>query len=72
MCRYWFGLPDANGRNLATCVWRNREDAKLGGSGKGHHKAASSAIFLYTEWKIERLRLTIPDGATSWSITEWQ
>jgi hypothetical protein len=34
LLKYWFGTPDANGRNLATCLWRHRDDAKLGGAGK--------------------------------------
>ena len=71
LCRYWFGTANDKGRNLATCLWRNREDAKRGLGGKGHHKAASAVRVLYTEWKIERLRLTITDDAASWSITEW-
>ena len=34
LLKYWFGTPDASRRNLATCVWRERKDAKLGGAGK--------------------------------------
>lgn len=34
LLKYWFGAPDAAGRNLATCVWRGREDARRGGAGK--------------------------------------
>ncbi|RPA77171.1 hypothetical protein BJ508DRAFT_417262 [Ascobolus immersus RN42] len=33
LLKYWFGVPDENGRNLATCVWRHRDDAKKGGAG---------------------------------------
>ncbi|ODA80398.1 hypothetical protein RJ55_03356 [Drechmeria coniospora] len=29
--KYWFGSPDANLHNLATCVWRSRPDAMEGG-----------------------------------------
>jgi hypothetical protein len=34
LLKYWFGVPDVNGRNLATCLWRDLSDAKLGGAGK--------------------------------------
>ncbi|KAK5652056.1 hypothetical protein OQA88_10832 [Cercophora sp. LCS_1] len=69
--KYWFGTPDAEGRNLATCVWRSLEDARKGGSGPAHRKAAGSARSLYTFWQIDRHRLTIRDGIASWDITKW-
>ncbi|KYK56928.1 eukaryotic translation initiation factor 3 subunit 3 [Drechmeria coniospora] len=40
--KYWFGSPDANLHNLATCVWRSRPDAMEGGRGPAHRKAAGS------------------------------
>ncbi|RDL42265.1 Uncharacterized protein BP5553_02244 [Venustampulla echinocandica] len=70
--KYWFGSPDPEGRNLATCVWRNQHDARVGSIGEAHRKAAAATRFLYTEWKIERLRLIIKDGATDWEITNWE
>lgn len=34
LLKYWFGTPHpVTGRNLATCIWRHRNDAKLGGAG---------------------------------------
>ncbi|KAK4198344.1 hypothetical protein QBC40DRAFT_283827 [Triangularia verruculosa] len=69
--KYWFGTPDVDGRNLATCVWRSQEDARKGGVGPAHRKAAGAARHLYSFWKIDRHRLTIEDGVNGWSITEW-
>lgn len=69
--RYWFGEPDAEGRNLATCIWRSREDARKGGVGPAHRKAAGSTRFLYSNWKIDRHRLIIRDGIESWDIVDW-
>lgn len=69
--RYWFGIPDVNGRNLATCVWRDRAHAIEGGVGPAHRKAANAARHNYTEWQIERLNLIIDDGAISWRIEEF-
>ena len=48
--RYWFGNPDKDGRNLATCVWRNQHDARVGSLGEAHRKAAGATRFLYAEW----------------------
>ncbi|CAG8960866.1 hypothetical protein HYFRA_00002403 [Hymenoscyphus fraxineus] len=69
--KYWFGSPDENGRNLATCVWRSTHDARIGSMGEAHRKAAGAARKLYTEWEIERLRFRIKDGANEWEIVEW-
>lgn len=69
--RYWFGTPDAEGRNLATCIWRSQEDARKGGIGPAHRKAAGAARSLYDFWKIDRLKLTIEDDLKSWAITAW-
>jgi len=71
LLKYWFGTPDGDGRNLATCVWRRSSDAKLGGAGKGHAQAMREVRGLYLEWKVERLSLRISANATSWSITNW-
>ncbi|KAI1840535.1 hypothetical protein JX265_013235 [Neoarthrinium moseri] len=69
--KYWFGTPDKDGRNLATCVWRSQEDARKGGVGPAHRKAAGAARHLYTDWKIDRHRLIIRDGLQSWEIVDW-
>lgn len=69
--RYWFGVPDAEGRNLATCVWRSRDDAIKGGVGPAHRRAAGAARHNYTEWRIERLALIFDDEVKDWAIEEW-
>ncbi|KAI0970037.1 hypothetical protein F4678DRAFT_462841 [Xylaria arbuscula] len=69
--KYWFGSPDKDGRNLATCVWRSQEDARKGGIGPAHRRAAGSARDLYSHWKIDRHRLIIRDNVESWEITDW-
>ncbi|KAK0719483.1 hypothetical protein B0H67DRAFT_483708 [Lasiosphaeris hirsuta] len=69
--KYWFGSPDIDGRNLATCIWRSQEDARKGGIGPAHRRAAGAARSLYSFWKIDRHRLTIRDGIESWEIVDW-
>lgn len=69
--RYWFGSPDVEGRNLATCLWVTQEHAKRGGTGPAHRKAAGAARHSYTSWGIERLGLVIEDGVESWGLETW-
>ncbi|KAI0803922.1 hypothetical protein GGR55DRAFT_337747 [Xylaria sp. FL0064] len=69
--KYWFGSPDKDGKNLATCVWRSQEDARKGGIGPAHRRAAGAARNLYSHWKIDRHRLIIRDNVESWEITDW-
>ncbi|CAK7274900.1 hypothetical protein SEPCBS57363_006401 [Sporothrix epigloea] len=71
LLRYWFHVPDADGRNLATCLWRTPEDAHKAGHGAQHRKASSSVRSLYREWRIERYRLVIEDDIRSWEVIEW-
>ncbi|KAJ3577353.1 hypothetical protein NPX13_g3215 [Xylaria arbuscula] len=68
---YWFGSPDKDGKNLATCVWRSQEDARKGGIGPAHRRAAAAARDLYSHWKIDRHRLIIHDNVENWEITDW-
>ncbi|KAI9050716.1 hypothetical protein LZ554_004836 [Drepanopeziza brunnea f. sp. 'monogermtubi'] len=69
--KYKFSTPDAEGRNLATCVWRSLHDARIGSVGPLHRTASMAAVKLYTSWEIERLRLIIHDNVKSWEIVDW-
>ena len=69
--RYWSGDPDLEGYNLATCIWRTREDAALGSLGSDHRRAAAATKDLYAYWKIERYRLIIRNDVDSWDIVDW-
>ncbi|KAF7564119.1 hypothetical protein G7046_g66 [Stylonectria norvegica] len=69
--KYWFGAPDPELRNLATCIWRTRQDAKDGGTGPAHRRAAGATRSLYAFWQIDQHRLIIRDNAESWEIIPW-
>ncbi|POS69484.1 hypothetical protein DHEL01_v212123 [Diaporthe helianthi] len=69
--KYWFGTPDQNLRNLATCIWRSREDARKGGIGPAHKEAISAVRTMYAEWRIDQHRLIVRDGVSSWDLLEW-
>ncbi|EGY16648.1 hypothetical protein VD0002_g9488 [Verticillium dahliae] len=70
--KYWFGAPDAEGRNLATCFWRSRPDAVRAGHGPAHRKAARATASMYSFWKIDRHRLIIKDDAESFEFIDWE
>ncbi|KAF4983275.1 hypothetical protein FZEAL_1260 [Fusarium zealandicum] len=70
--KYWFGKPDSDLANLATCVWRTREDAKKGGTGPAHRKAAGATRSMYAFWQIDQHRLIIGNNVDSWDITPWK
>ncbi|RAL11507.1 uncharacterized protein BO97DRAFT_435195 [Aspergillus homomorphus CBS 101889] len=72
LLKYWFGSKDGECRNLATCVWRSREDARLGGLGPWHKKARGAAREMYESIEFSTLRLTIGEDVGSWGITEWR
>ena len=53
-------------------VWNTAEDAQRGGRGEGHREAAKTTANMYSEWRVERLDLTIRENAEDWSIKEWK
>jgi hypothetical protein len=75
LLKYWFGKADLseNGerRNLATCFWHSREDARKGGLGPWHAKARRAGRELYASIVFETGRLVIGDGAEEVSWEEW-
>lgn len=69
LLKYWFGTPDdGTGRNLATCFWRSKEEAKIGGGGKAHREGMRAVKGWFKEWHIEQYRLTISEGAEDLKI----
>ena len=66
LLKYWFGSPDAHRRNLATCVWRSRQDAIAGGSGPFHKLARDCALEMYDLINVRGLRLVVEQDATEW------
>lgn len=69
--KYWFGAPDGEGRNLATCIWRSKADARRGSGGLMHRKAAMAARPSYEWFGIQGLRLVVGDGVEEWRIETW-
>ncbi|PWY83183.1 hypothetical protein BO94DRAFT_469342 [Aspergillus sclerotioniger CBS 115572] len=72
LLKYWFGTKDEERRNLATCIWRSREDARLGGTGPWHKRARGAARELYERIEFTTLKLVVGEDAGTWSIAEWE
>ncbi|ERF76567.1 hypothetical protein EPUS_05840 [Endocarpon pusillum Z07020] len=68
LLKYWYGEPDAERRNLATCFWRNKDDAIKGGSGPWHKKARAIVPQIYQHIKVTGLLLTIKDDVLGWTL----
>ncbi|KIX93099.1 uncharacterized protein Z520_11156 [Fonsecaea multimorphosa CBS 102226] len=71
LLKYWYGVPDTNRRNLATCFWRNKEDAVNGGRGPWHKKARAAISSMYEEIDVKGLRFTIEDDVASWAFSPY-
>ncbi|PVH99439.1 hypothetical protein DM02DRAFT_528988 [Periconia macrospinosa] len=71
LLKYWFGKTDGERRNLATCFWRSREDARKGGLGPWHAKARAAGRSLYEYINFSTHRFTILDGAEEFRFEDW-
>ncbi|KAF2646121.1 hypothetical protein P280DRAFT_524821 [Massarina eburnea CBS 473.64] len=71
LLKYWFGSPDGERKNLATCFWRSREDAYKGGLGPWHAKARAAGRTMYEHIRFSTHQFTVLDGAEEVSFEEW-
>lgn len=68
LLKYWFGTPeDTMGRNLATCWWRSKEDAKAGGGGKAHRQGMAKVKGWFAHWQVEEYRVVFTDNDYTFS-----
>ncbi|KAL4893915.1 hypothetical protein BDV59DRAFT_201234 [Aspergillus ambiguus] len=72
LLKYWFGTTNASRENLATCIWRSRRDAQLGGTGPWHRRARMAIDQFYERISLTRLKLEIEDDVKTWGISEWE
>lgn len=52
-------------------LWRNREDARLGGLGPWHKKARGSAREMYESITISIKKFVVEDGALEFRVDDW-
>ncbi|KAH6641992.1 hypothetical protein C7974DRAFT_326825, partial [Boeremia exigua] len=74
LLKYWFGKADLGGdrRNLATCFWAGREEARRGGRGEWHAKARRAGGELYEGIVFGTWRLWVGEGGRGWGLEAWE
>ncbi|KAK5058937.1 hypothetical protein LTR84_011201 [Exophiala bonariae] len=71
LLKYWYGEPDQERRNLATCLWRSKEDAINGGRGPWHKQARACIANMYESIDVTGVQLTVEDDVKSWHFERW-
>lgn len=62
LLKYWFGEIDKDRRNLATCVWIDREHAVRANKLEQHRRAVELVREVYESWVMERYALHMSGG----------
>lgn len=71
LLKYWFGTPENTlGRNLATCWWRSKADAKTGGGGPAHRKGMAKVRGWFAHWQVEEYRVEFAEEGYSIEVLE--
>lgn len=69
---YIYGTPDpGTGTNLATCVWRSREDARRASALPLHRRAVRLAVDAYEWFVLDRYSVVKREGETGVRVMEW-
>ncbi|MCJ1330038.1 hypothetical protein MMC10_006719 [Thelotrema lepadinum] len=84
LLKYWFGIPDDKGRNLATCehcaelipikmlmpvgIWRSKEEANAVRGKTSHMKAKTEGFQMYHNILIQELELTVEAGLVNLEV----
>ncbi|KAL4766149.1 uncharacterized protein BDW70DRAFT_125459 [Aspergillus foveolatus] len=72
LLKYWFGVKNGRRENLATCLWRSREDARAGGTGPWHAQARAAAREMYAKIEFTTLELVVGEEVGDWEFREWK
>jgi len=65
---YWYGAPDSEGNNLATCIWQSRRHAIAANSRPHHIVAARLAAASFESFTLERHVIRKAEGDTGVTI----
>ncbi|KAI5449666.1 hypothetical protein NCC49_004127 [Naganishia albida] len=69
---YWYGAPDENGDNVATCLWASREDARRASTSARHRVAAGLAKGVYERYELIRYVVERSEGETGLRVGLWE
>ncbi|KAL4969085.1 uncharacterized protein BDV14DRAFT_166269 [Aspergillus stella-maris] len=72
LLKYWFGSKNERRENLATCVWRSREDARAGGTGPWHAQARGAARTMYEKIEFTTMELVVREEEGEWELKAWR
>jgi hypothetical protein len=59
---YWYGVPNAAGENVATCLWTSRDDAVTASRLPRHRAAAALASSVYENYDVVRYMVRVKGG----------
>ncbi|KAI9720982.1 MAG: hypothetical protein M1828_005454 [Chrysothrix sp. TS-e1954] len=65
---YWYGTPDAAGNNLATCIWTDKESAKVASRLPKHREAVQHAIKAYQSFDLSEFRVEKREGECQFRV----
>ena len=65
---YWYGIPDSEGHNIATCIWQSRRHAIAANSRPNHIVAAGFAAASYDTFTLERHVIKKANGETGVTV----
>lgn len=68
---YWYGVPNDQGENLATCIWTDRHAALRALSGDKHRVAMELARDMYEHYRLERYALRKRAGEERVTVLPW-
>ncbi|KAJ9113979.1 hypothetical protein QFC22_005797 [Naganishia vaughanmartiniae] len=69
---YWYGEPDSQGNNVATCVWTGRDAAQKASRLEKHRLAAGLAGRVYKSYELVRYCVRKEEGEPGLRIEEWE
>ncbi|KAJ9113980.1 hypothetical protein QFC22_005798 [Naganishia vaughanmartiniae] len=69
---YWYGEPDAQGHNVATCLWTGRDAARKASRLEKHQAAAGLAGKAYESYELVRYCVRKAAGETKVKIEAWE
>lgn len=68
---YWYGIPDSEGFNLATCIWQSRRHAIAANSRPNHVIAARLAAASFETYTFERHVIRKVKGETGIAVERY-
>jgi hypothetical protein len=69
---YWYGVPNPQGDNVATCLWASRSAAREASGLEMHRLAAGLASGVYERYELVRYCVRKEEGETQLRVEVWE